>query len=200
MLVVHIEQAVRQWYETSYYYLRPRGTTGSLWRHGVPWVCPDNWTGCWLTSVWSASHDYRQRTIQIVIIIHLPARANTGRNLPVQDLYGECMKIILLSPEGRWKDVPSWKSGKWNTISLSRPLSDDSAGPELSKVFSLFLWRTVQSRLPTGPDFPMTFLQRIFWMFASVNCIHSVRSDQLHSTYIQYAFSLFLTVNECLCL
>ena len=35
MLVVHIEQAVRQWYETSYYYLRPRGTRPPLGLSGV---------------------------------------------------------------------------------------------------------------------------------------------------------------------
>ena len=133
MLVVHIEQAVRQWYETSYYYLRTGGRPG-LDLSGVTASHKFILT----TKLAAVRHLFDQRSMIIdsgqyklssdssYTDFYLPARSHR-RTAYLSGIYQNCMKNELsvwrlyYCHQRAGKDVPSCKSVKWNTTSLSRP-------------------------------------------------------------------------------
>ena len=113
MLVVHIEQAVRQWYETSYYYLGPGGSGRGLDLSGVTASHKFILT----TKLAAVRHLFDQRSMIIdsaqyklssypaMTDFYLPARSQWGTALIhgaicLSRISQNIMKIILLSPEG----------------------------------------------------------------------------------------------------
>ena len=132
MLVVHIEQAVRQWYETSYYYLRPGGRPG-LDLSGVTashkFILTTELAAGWhlfdQRSMIIESGQYKLSSDSSYTDFYLPARSHR-QTAYLSGIDQNCMKNVLsvwrlyYCHQRAGKDVPSCKSVKWNTISLSR--------------------------------------------------------------------------------